>query len=780
MFNLSNLNPYEFELLCKDIMEEKLNKPLYNFPEGPDQGIDITDSKINHKVIIQAKHYAKSSTSKLLSDLKKECDKIDILNPKEYYICTSKELTDINKKAIYDLFSDYMIDYNNTIDGIEINDFLSRDENIDIVKKNYKLWLCSSNILDLLYNGNVFIDCYELLDEINRDIELFVETKSFNKTKKILDKHNVVVIIGSPGVGKSIISKMLLLKYANEGYSVRYSSDNNISDLKKVIASNNEKKEILLLDDFLGQHYLKLEEKQPNELKTLISYVKRTPNKKLVLNSRITIMNEAKMFSLTFDTLMDDNINSQYIIDLDKMTSLDKAQILYNHLYHYGIPEQYFNNIRENSRYMSIINHKNYNPRIIEYVTKKRFYEKIEPEKYFQSIMQKLDSPTDVWRDEFRNRLSEEDRIFMNTLYSLTNLNIPQNILEESFCSRINDKNIDTSKNVFNDILSRLNDSLVKLVRDSNGIVIGALNPSINDYLRNDLSNNNAEIIDIINKAEYVEQIDKFIDNEVAKPYIIEKLISGNLLNLKTINLTKYYYYLKLILHYKLFDLKVKSFIELCIAQLATQMEHNNYYLSAIASGITKVDFVEFYSLQKALLKNNAIVNICKKVYYSYIYSISNSLVKVYKDDDRLIDYYNKLLSEFSLVIISALEEDFEEFASDRFTELVKEYFNENYYSFTEEELQYGNEPYDEDDIIENLKSQLLEDLSEYIKKEIFKYDDCFDISINTFDEYYIVCDVDYSQIIYDIAQEYIEDNEDDDNDENSELIVIKELFEYK
>ena len=775
MFNLSNLNPYEFELLCKDIMEKKLNKRLYNFPEGPDQGIDISDSKINHKVIIQVKHYAKSSINKLLSELKKEYDKIDKLKPEVYYICTSKELTDNNKKTIYDIFSNYMIDYNNIIDGIEINDFLSKDENIDIVKKNYKLWLCSSNILDLLYNGNVFVDCYELLDEIEKDIPLFAETKSFNKTKKILDSHNIVVITGSPGVGKSIVSKILLLNYANEGYSVRYSSDNNISNLKKVIALDKEKKEIILLDDFLGQHYLKLEETQPNELKTLISYVKRTPSKKLILNSRITIMNEAKMFSITFDSLMDDNINSQYVIDLDNMTMFEKAQILYNHLYYYGIPEQYFNNIRKNFNYMHIINHKNYNPRIIEYVTKKKFYNELEPERYFQSIKKKLDFPADVWRDEFRNRLSEEDRIFMNT-----NLNIPQNVLEKSFCSRINDKSIDKSKNVFNDVLFRLNDSLVKLVRNSNGLVIGALNPSINDYLMNDLSNNNAEIIDIINKAEYIEQIDKFIDNEIAKPYIIEKLISGALLNLKTINKTKYYYYLKFILHYKLFDLKIKSFIELCIAKLASQTEQDNYYLSTIASGITNADFVEFYSLQKALLESNAIVNICKKVYYSYIYSISKSLVKVYKDNDKLIDYDNELLSEFSLVIISALEEDFEEFSSDRFTELVKEHFSENYCSFTEEELQYGNGPYDEDEIIDNIKPKLLKDLSEYMKEEVSKYDDCFDISINTFDEYYIVCDVDYSQIIYDIAQEYVEEKEDDDSDEKSEIAIVRELFEYK
>ncbi len=45
MFNLENLNDYEFELLCKDIMQTKLGCSLHTFPKGPDGGVDICDSK---------------------------------------------------------------------------------------------------------------------------------------------------------------------------------------------------------------------------------------------------------------------------------------------------------------------------------------------------------------------------------------------------------------------------------------------------------------------------------------------------------------------------------------------------------------------------------------------------------------------------------------------------------------------------------------------------------------------------------------------------------------
>ena len=43
MFNYKNLSDYEFEILCKDIMQKKLGVPLQIFARGRDGGIDITD-----------------------------------------------------------------------------------------------------------------------------------------------------------------------------------------------------------------------------------------------------------------------------------------------------------------------------------------------------------------------------------------------------------------------------------------------------------------------------------------------------------------------------------------------------------------------------------------------------------------------------------------------------------------------------------------------------------------------------------------------------------------
>lgn len=53
MFNLESLNDYEFEILCKDILEKILDIELYTFAKGRDGGIDICDAKIHPTIIAQ-------------------------------------------------------------------------------------------------------------------------------------------------------------------------------------------------------------------------------------------------------------------------------------------------------------------------------------------------------------------------------------------------------------------------------------------------------------------------------------------------------------------------------------------------------------------------------------------------------------------------------------------------------------------------------------------------------------------------------------------------------
>ncbi|MDE5553173.1 MAG: restriction endonuclease, partial [Malacoplasma sp.] len=54
MYNLKNLNPIEFEEVCRDIAERMFNKTLRTFADGRDGGIDIADDAF--KLIIQCKH----------------------------------------------------------------------------------------------------------------------------------------------------------------------------------------------------------------------------------------------------------------------------------------------------------------------------------------------------------------------------------------------------------------------------------------------------------------------------------------------------------------------------------------------------------------------------------------------------------------------------------------------------------------------------------------------------------------------------------------------------
>lgn len=100
------------------------------------------------------------------------------------------------------------------------------------------------------------------------------------------------------------------------------------------------------MDDCFGQAYFRMKETQGNELVTIIKHVHLHPNKIILLNSRVTIYSEAK--SKTPGLIKSFNQKEYKLITLDMthMSPLDKARILYNHLYFNGIEDEYFRAIK--------------------------------------------------------------------------------------------------------------------------------------------------------------------------------------------------------------------------------------------------------------------------------------------------------------------------------------------------------------------------------------------------------------------------------------------------
>lgn len=661
MFDLSNLNDYEFEILCKDIMQDILDEELFTFSRGVDAGVDICDKANAPTIIIQAKHYAGSTYSQLKSSLKKDVTKIQRHNPKKYFVCTSQSLTRKNKQEIVEMFNEFMSDISHVIDKNDINSFLEDEQNKDIVVKNYKLWLCASDVLSLVNNQNIFIDCSELMIDIEEQIKLFVETQAYHDSIKRLRQDNIIIIIGAPGVGKSTLSKMLLLYYADKNYKVRYVTNNNISEIKRSLNMAPNKKEIVLLDDFLGQHYLNLKDSQPNELKTLISFVTRSKSKKLILNSRVTILNEASQAYLTFKEIMIRYEQNKYLLDLDEMSSFEKAKILYNHLYFNGLPQDYLSQVKRNKGYLRIVNHINYNPRIIEYVTQKHNYETVYSRNYLQYIIGKLDNPEDVWKDEFRNRLDMSDRILMNTLYSLSDTAVDNVVLECAFNERIRRVKGDTSVNQYKESVIRLTDSLIKKVDGRGTLKISAINPSVNDYLFSEITLNPNEQIAIIENAVFYEQIFRALKSDTAKLHYMKKLCSYDFLEMSTLKNTAFFYFLKSIVELHILDrsLKSKTAISLESAYRSLSCQDREEY-GQVLQKLYFGEYCEFYKLQKIFLSSEKMIYILDPLILDdaieliiaimddYDVSDNEELTEVFKDQlvDKILDYVQDELSD--------------------------------------------------------------------------------------------------------------------------------------
>lgn len=337
MYDYSNLSDNEFEKLCSDILSRELDVNLRYFGPGRDGGIDLIDNIREKNIVVQVKHYSRSSFSSLRTSLRKEVEKIQAMNPipKHYYVCTSLELTAANIEEIYEIFSDYMESDKNIFTKLEIDTILNKPSNQDILKKNFKLWLVADQLLTQVINRSVFIDGEVLLDDLERDFKYFVQTKLFNECIDILQKARRVMLIGEPGVGKSITSKMLTFYFVKSGYQIRYTTNGDVNDLKGALQESKEVKEVILVDDCFGQYYFKLKEWQDTELISLMKYISMNENKILILNTRITVLNEAQGMSRKLREYFEDGKLKMKVINMNDIGNEEKAEIFYNHLLKY-------------------------------------------------------------------------------------------------------------------------------------------------------------------------------------------------------------------------------------------------------------------------------------------------------------------------------------------------------------------------------------------------------------------------------------------------------------
>lgn len=674
--NYSNLSDIEFEYLCKDVMSRKLSKNLQRFGSGKDGGVDLTDDVQSKNIIVQVKHYVKTDVSGLLRSLKNEVAKVEKLKPNKYYVCCSKELTPQNKMEIREMFSSFMESDDYIITSLELDQFLDLSENVDILRKHFKLWIDSSNILCDYFTNDIFIDSEALMAGIEDDMTLFVQTQAYEEAILCLEDRNVLIIVGNPGVGKTVTSKMLVLHYAAQDYRVRYTTDGmDLKELKKSLSQSPKSKEVVLLDDCFGQAYFNMKATQESELLSLIKYISLNKNKVLIMNSRISIYNEAKERTSQLIKSLDKKEYNAYVLNMESISLEDKGKIFYNHLYFQDIPRKYFENIKLDKRYIDIVKHENYNPRIIEFICNPSRIKDINPDKFAEFAIECLDNPEQIWLNEYERRLGKADRMLLTTLYSLTDTTISLDVLKRCFEYRISkSKSIDASINHFKQSLVRLNDSMIKIVDVWGQKKISVANPSINDFLRIYLKNNYPEYNELVGSYCSIMQLERLFDCSEYESRSFQLLSDCSILSFVfESDRQKSDFIAVICAEHQIYNLIYSTYIKEYIFNIHNIIlwTHGLYTVDYIIERMFQKEFAEFYglipmvkdelNLYKMLenLELEEAVDVIKNIDWIFIGDERQMYITLVQDilTDIIYTYYHKYpAAEYNLDVFDVIE----------------------------------------------------------------------------------------------------------------------------
>ncbi len=465
MYDFRSLSPRDFELFVADLLtaelREELGEPLASYAPGPDGGVDLRAVHPTSAIVtvVQCKHRPDLRGAALLKVLRseaaarahgREAGEADgagrhtpegqgkaagaAMRVDRYLLATSAQTSPTAEQQAVAALSPLPVPVGGIWARGKLNAALANRQ--DIERKHFKLWLSSSQALERFVGESTLERSSWLMHKIMSRLPLYAPTPAYDHAFGLLEQQHVVVITGDPGVGKSTLAHLLLLTCATAGWEIVDIS----SDINEAWRQLKGKPKAFFYDDFLGQS--DTAEVNKNEAARIQDFVARIRTghgeHRLVMTTRDQVLAQAR--ASADDRLRRLDVDHHRArVRLPELTRLDKARILHNHLHFALEQDEQRARVAEDGRWRDVIDHRNFNPRLVESAGLQAGGDLDE---LYKRLLHALDHPDEVWSGDWQAlpvaathtivQLATwpGGRVLLRTLYDWSNLADPREWME--------------------------------------------------------------------------------------------------------------------------------------------------------------------------------------------------------------------------------------------------------------------------------------------------------------------------------------------------------------